>query len=118
MITVALAVSFGNRQSRASQIYNCWVLAAMHGSTLTQCAIMPDAMQRATGAVGETYAQWRMAVPARPMGHPDATGWRVRGDQASLMAFDTDAATVSQHRFPPRHEGGRRPFCRTPQGGW
>jgi len=80
------------------------VLKAMHGITLTQSAITQDAMRRATGEVGETYAQLRTAVPTRPIVHTDDTGWRVRGDPAYLMAFDSDAATVYQIRSQHRHE--------------
>jgi transposase len=80
------------------------VLEAMQGITLTQSAITQDAMRRATGEVGETYAQLRTAVPTSPIVHTDDTGWRVRGDPAYLMAFDTDAATVYQIRSQHRHE--------------
>ena len=35
------------------------------------------------------------------MVYTDDTGWKVAGEQAHLMAFDTDQATVYQVR--PRH---------------
>jgi hypothetical protein len=43
-------------------------------------------------------------VPEAPVVHTDDTGWRVGGEPASLMAFDTDAATVYQIRPRHRHE--------------
>ena len=38
------------------------------------------------------------------MVHTDDTGWRVGGEPAYLMAFETDAATVYQIRPRHRHE--------------
>jgi transposase len=43
-------------------------------------------------------------VPAAPVVHPEDTGWRVGGEPASLMAFETDAATIDQVRPRHRHE--------------
>ena len=80
------------------------VLAAMQGITLTQGAITPDAMRRATGESGEAYARLRGAVPESPVVHTDDTGWRVGGKPASLMACDTEEATVYQIRSQHRHE--------------
>ena len=36
--------------------------------------------------------------------HTDDTGWRVRGEPAFLMAFETDTAIVSHVRPRHRHE--------------
>lgn len=80
------------------------VLEALHGLTLTQGAITQDAMRRATGEIGEAYAQLREAIPESPAVYTDDTSWRVGGDPAYLMAFDTDKATVYQIRFQHRHE--------------
>jgi hypothetical protein len=80
------------------------VLAALPGIALPQGAITQDALRRATGEVGEAYACWRAALPASPVVHPDDTSWRVGGEAASLMAFDTDEATVYQSRPQHRHE--------------
>jgi hypothetical protein len=70
------------------------VLEALHGLTLPQGAITQDALRRATGELGETYAHWRQAMPESPVVHTDETSGRVGGATASLMALDTDAATV------------------------
>jgi transposase len=77
------------------------VLAALTGVRLTQGAITQDAVRRTAGPMGTTYEQVRAAVPEAPVVHTDDTGWRVGGEPAYLMAFDTDAATVYQIR--PRH---------------
>jgi transposase len=78
-----------------------WVLGALTGVQLTQGAITQDALQRAGGAVGTAYQQLRAVVPASPVVHTDDTGWRVGGQPAHLMAFETETATVYQIR--PRH---------------
>jgi transposase len=77
------------------------VLAALTGVRLTQGAITQDAVRRTAGPMGTAYEQLRAAVPEAPVVHTDDTGWRVGGEPAYLMAFDTDAATVYQIR--PRH---------------
>ena len=80
------------------------VLATLTGVRLTQGALTQDALRRAAGAVGTTYEQLRAAVPAAAVVYTDDTGWRVGGEPAYLMAFETDAATVYQIRSRHRHE--------------
>jgi transposase len=80
------------------------VLAALTGVQLTQGALTEDSLRRAEGAVGTAYQQLRTAVPAAPIVHTDETGWRVGGEPAYLMVFDTDAATIYQIRPRHRHE--------------
>jgi hypothetical protein len=71
------------------------------GLELTQGAITQDALRRARDAVGTAYARLRTSVRDRPAVHTDDTGWRVGGESAFLMTFETDEATVYQVR--PRH---------------
>jgi hypothetical protein len=80
------------------------VLAALTGVRLTQGALTQDALRRTTSTVGRAYELLRAAVPEAPVVHTDDTGWRVGGEPAHLMAFDTDAATVYQIRPRHRHE--------------
>jgi transposase len=80
-----------------------WVLSALTGVRLTQGAITRDALPRAGGVVGTASKQLRAVVPEMPVVHPDDTGWRVGGEPAHLLAFETDAATVSQMRRRHRH---------------
>ncbi|MFQ5859509.1 MAG: IS66 family transposase [Anaerolineae bacterium] len=77
------------------------VLRVLTGLELTQGAITQDALRRARGAVGTAYARWRASVRDRPWVHTDDTGWRMGGEPAFLMAFETDETTVYQVR--PRH---------------
>lgn len=49
--------------------------------------------------MGEAYEQLRAQVPQAPAVHRDDTGWKVGGERAYLMAFETEAVTVYQ--IPP-----------------
>jgi hypothetical protein len=71
---------------------------------LTQGALTQDALRRAAGVVGTAYAQLRAAIAAAPVVHTDDTGWRVGGEPAFLMAFESEAATVYQVRPRHRHQ--------------
>lgn len=80
------------------------VLHALTGVQLTQGALTQDALQRVQGPLGDVYEGLRAAVPQAPVVHTDATGWRVGGVPASLMACETAGATVYQIRPHHRHE--------------
>jgi hypothetical protein len=80
------------------------VLRLLSGVQLTQGALTQDALRRAAGTVGMASAPLRAAVPAAPVVHTDDTGWRVGGEPAHLMAFETDAVTVYQIRARHRHD--------------
>jgi transposase len=80
------------------------VLRLLTGVQLTQGTLTQDALRRAAGVVGTMYAQLRAAIREAPVVHTDDTGWRVGGEPAFLMAFETEAATVYQVRPRHRHE--------------
>ena len=80
------------------------VLRALTGVRVSQGAISQDALRRARGAVGDAYRKLRTSVRASPFVHTDDTGWRVGGEGAFLMAFETDGATVYQVRARHRNE--------------
>jgi hypothetical protein len=71
---------------------------------LTQGAITQDALHRARGKVGQKYQELRAGVRNAPAVYTDDTGWKVGGEQAHLMAFDTNQATVYQVRPRHRHQ--------------
>jgi transposase len=77
------------------------ILRALAGVALTQGALTQDALRRAAGAVGAAYRRSRAGIKGARAVYTDDTGWRVGGEPAWLMAFETDAATVYQVR--PRH---------------
>ena len=80
------------------------VLRALTGVGLSQGAITQDALRRAQGAVGDAYQRLRESVRESRVVHTDDTGWRVGGEGAFLMAFETDDATVYQVRSRHRNE--------------
>ncbi len=80
------------------------VLRALTGVRVSQGAISQDALRRAAGAVGDAYRTLRTSVRASPVVHTDDTGWRVGGEPAFLMAFETEEATVYQVRARHRNE--------------
>ncbi len=83
------------------------VLRALTGVELSQSAITQDALRRARGAVGDAYHRLRDSVRESAVVHTDDTGWRVGGESAFLMAFETDDATVYQVRGRHRNEEAR-----------
>ena len=80
------------------------VLRALTGVELSQSAITQDALRRARGAVGDAYQRLRESVRESAVVHTDDTGWRVDGEGAFLMAFETEDATVYQVRGRHRNE--------------
>jgi transposase len=80
------------------------VLGLLTGIELTQGAMTQDALRWANGKVGQKYQELRAGVRNAPAVYTDDTGWKVGGEQAHLMAFDTDQATVYQVRSRHRHQ--------------
>src|SRR3954454_9812273 len=80
------------------------VLRLYAGLRLTQSAITQDASRRVAGPVGSTYQALRRGIPEAGVVYTDDTGWRVGGERAHLMIFETDTATVFQVRTRHRNE--------------
>ena len=80
------------------------VLRALTGVELSQGAITQDALRRVQGAVGDAYRRLWESVRESRVVHTDDTGWRVGGEGAFLMAFETEDATVYQVRARHRNE--------------
>lgn len=74
------------------------ILREMTGIGITQSALTQDALKQSESAVGAAYHQLRQQVRHAPVTYTDDTGWRIGGDGAYLMAFDTDQQTVYQIR--------------------
>jgi hypothetical protein len=92
------------------------VLGLLTGMALTQGAITQDALRRARGKVGQKYQELRAGVRNAPAVYTDDTGWKVGGEQAHLMAFDTNQATVYQVRSRHRHQEVQEIVPRNYQG--
>lgn len=61
-------------------------------------------MRRTEGPVGAVYEDLRGQVREAPVVHTDDTGWRIGGQTAFLMGFDTEQLTVYQVRDQHRNE--------------
>ena len=80
------------------------VLQELTGVRITQSALTQDALRRAEGNLGRRYQQLRASRRQAPVVHTDDTGWRVSGQTAFWMGFDSDQATVYQIRTRHRPE--------------
>jgi hypothetical protein len=80
------------------------VLRLYAGVQLTQSAITQDASRRVPGPIGSMYQALRGGIPKADVVYTDDTGWRVGGERAHLMIFETDTATVFQVRARHRNE--------------
>jgi transposase len=92
------------------------VLNLLTGVELTQGAITQDALRQARGRVGQKYQELRAGVRESPVVYTDDTGWKVGGENAHLMAFDIDQATVYQVRPRHRHQEVQEVVPRNYQG--
>ncbi|HZA25497.1 MAG TPA: transposase, partial [Dehalococcoidia bacterium] len=92
------------------------VFGLLTGMELTQGAITQDALRRGRGKVGQKYQELRAGVRNAPAGYTDDTGWKVGGENAHLMAFDTNQATVYQVRPRHRHQEVQEVVPRNYQG--
>ena len=84
------------------------ILRTLTGVRITQSAITQDALRRAKGEVGDAYRSLRGSVRSSSFVHTDDTGWRVGGEPAFLMAFETDEASCVPDTFSPPKRGGQR----------
>ena len=80
------------------------ILRELTGIAVTQSALTQDALRKAQGVVGHAYQQLRTGVATAPAVYTDDTGWRIHGQTAHLMTFDTDRATVFQIRRRHRNQ--------------
>ncbi len=70
------------------------ILRTLSGVRISQSAITQDALRRVRGEVGDAYRRLRGSIRASAFVHTDDRGWRVGGESAFLMAFETDETTV------------------------
>jgi transposase len=80
------------------------ILRELTGIQVTQSALTQDALKQSEGVIGNAYRELRAGVAAAPAVYTDDTGWRIHGQTAHLMTFDTDQATVFQIRRRHRNE--------------
>ena len=92
------------------------VLRQLTGWELTQGALTQDALRRAAGSVGAASAALRAGVQDSERVHTDDTGWRIGGEPAFLLVFETREASVYQVRPQPRNQEVREIMPSTYQG--
>jgi transposase len=80
------------------------ILREFSGIEVTQSALTQDALKKSEGVVGDASQELRAGVATAPAVYTDDTGWRIQGQTAHLMTFDTDQATVFQIRRRHRNE--------------
>jgi hypothetical protein len=80
------------------------ILRELCGVAITQSAIQQDALRRSQAEVGEEYERLREGVKEAKRVFTDDTGWRINGETAYLMGFETDEAAVYQIRSCHRNE--------------
>jgi hypothetical protein len=80
------------------------ILREFTGIEVTQSALTQDALKKSEGVIGTAYQELRSGVATAPAVYTDDTGWRIHGQTAHLMTFDTDQATVYQIRGRHRNE--------------
>lgn len=80
------------------------ILREFTGIAVTQSALTQDALKKSEGVIGNAYQELREGVATAPAVYTDDTGWRIHGQTAHLMTFDTDQATVFQIRRRHRND--------------
>ena len=80
------------------------MLREFTGIAVTQSALSQDALKKSEGVIGNAYRELRAGVATAPAVYTDDTGWRIHGETAHLMTFDTDQATVFQIRRRHRNQ--------------
>jgi transposase len=82
------------------------VLARLTGLQVTQGALAQAAQRLGTGsgAVAQQYQRLRAQIKEQERINTDDTGWRVGGETAYLMTFDSPACVVYQIRARHRNE--------------
>ena len=80
------------------------VVREFTGIRITQSALTQDALKKSEGVIGNAYQELRAGVASAPVVYTDDTSWRIHGEGAHLMAFDSDQAAVFQIRRQHRNE--------------
>jgi hypothetical protein len=80
------------------------VLHELTGVTVTQSALAQDAPRRLAHEGGVAYQELRAALPQAPAVHTADTGWRVGGNPAQLLVFQSADTTVYQIRDRHRNQ--------------
>jgi len=80
------------------------ILGELTGVSVTQSALTQAALRQSEGVLAPVYEQLRTSVQEEPSAYTDDTGWRIGAENAFLMAFETEQASVYQIRRRHRNE--------------
>lgn len=82
------------------------VIETTTGLQVTKSAVTQSTIRHGTGdgAVAKQYQRLRQAAPAQETINTDDTGWRIGGEPAQLMVFESEQQTVYQIRRRHRNE--------------
>ena len=103
------SVRRGNPPGRANAgggAYHAVRHEELTGVSITQSALTQDALRRVKGEAGFQYRHLREGIRESPFVHTGDTGWRMCGQPAFLMGFETGQAAVYQIRPRHRNEEG------------
>jgi transposase len=80
------------------------ILWELTGISVTQSALTQAALRQSQGVLACVYEQLRASLKEAPSAYTDDTGWRIGAENAFLMAFETEGASVYQIRRRHRNE--------------
>jgi hypothetical protein len=86
------------------------IVEMLAGVTPTQSALNQDAIRRSEAELEVDYKVLRDAMKEQPVGHSDATGWRVDGEAAQMIVYANGEATVYDIREHYRNDEIREVF--------
>lgn len=86
------------------------IMEMFTGVRPTQSALNQDALRRSEAELGVDYEILRNAMKEQPVGHTDATGWRVDGEAAQMIVYANGDATVYDIREHYRNDEIREVF--------
>jgi hypothetical protein len=91
----------GVPQRKVPGILKCLTGLSVAQGALTQAALRLGTKQ---GRVAQRYEQLRQEIKEQPAIHTDDTGWRIHGEPAHLMVFESQPQVVFQIRPQHRNE--------------
>jgi DNA-binding protein H-NS len=80
------------------------ILKELSGVSVTHSALIQAALRQSKSALAPVYKELRTSLKDAKAVNTDDTGWRIGGENAFLMAFESEAACVYQIRKRHRNE--------------
>lgn len=80
------------------------ILRELNGVSVTHSALLQAALRQSKSRLAPVYEGLRASLKEAPAVFTDDTGWRIGGQTAFLMAFETDLVSVYQIRKHHRNQ--------------